>query len=208
MDYLGTPVFLEQPNRQLSVQEPQQLEAVVMDARTGVRTVEPRSPVPTKSRQMEMLAMDLGEAYVLRAFLHARVGRQKAFWSPTWQRDLVLAAAALSGAGDIVVRECGYATRLWPSSPARRHLLLLPPAGGAPLTRRVFAAVSNGDGTETLTLIGPAGETTHGVAIATTWLVCFLLLRRLDDDQVLFRWRGGAAVVPLPFRELPAEVPA
>jgi len=205
--YLGTEVLLEQPNRVLSVSEPQQLAATVMDARTGLRKIEVRQSAPARSRELEMLAMDLGEAYELRQVLERRRGRQKAIWVPTWQRDLVLTAAAAAGSGTITVRECGYATRIWPHAAARRHLLLLAPGGATTLLRRVSVAVTDGS-TETLTLVGPGGETTHGVEIAATWLVCFLRLMRLDRDEIAWRWRGGTAAVALPIREIPAEAPA
>ena len=205
--YLGTEILLDVPHRVLIAQESHEVSTVVMDAQTGVRTVEVRDPVPARSRELEMLATDLGEAYELREFLHRRRGRQKALWLPSWQQDLVLDASELATSGTITVKACGYASNIWPLSPAKRHLMLRS-RGGTTLLRHVDVAVDNGDGTETLTLTGPNGETQHGVAIDTSWLVSFLRLVRLDRDEVEFSWQGGVATVRIPIREIPQEVPA
>lgn len=205
--YLGAEILTIAPNRQGPTPQGQKLDPIVHDPVTRPPTVQTPNTQPSAGRSVEFLTMDLGRVADLRTFLAARKGRQKPFWLPSWQKDLVIAAAAGAGVGTLVIRECGYATRIWPAGAARRHVLLRSPAGVI-VPRRVSLAVSNGDGTETLTLIGPAGETTHGVAIDTTWLAMLMRFMRLDDDNVAFEWDGPVARLEIPVRELTAEVVA
>jgi hypothetical protein len=207
MNYLGVPFLSTNPNRVFSAAERQRLKATVMDAQTGPRTVTAPTSVPAKSRSIEVLALDLGKIYELRQHLMACQGKLKPFWVPSWQRDLVLAASSGSGVGTITIKECGYATRIWPSGAARRHLAIRKPGGSVMLLRRVTAAVSNGNGTETLTLVGPAGETTLGVAVAIDWLVMFIRYVRLDEDEIFIEWTGKAARCELPITDLVEETP-
>jgi hypothetical protein len=208
MDYLGVPVLTTNPNRVPSIRENQRLEKEVLDAKTTPATVRPPTRVPSRARTYELLSLnDAARAHEFRQFLMARQGRLKPFWAPSWQRDLVLAQASGSGVGTIVIRECGYATRIWPTGAARRHLVLRSPSGTL-VMRRVASAVSNGNATETLTLIGPAGETTLGIAVGVDWLVMFARYVRLDADEIQFRWRGKVAQLELPVIDLSAETPA
>lgn len=208
MNYLGVPFLTARPNRVFSAAERQRLEATVMDAQTGPRTVTPPTRVPAKSRSIEFLSFDdLGQVYELRKHLMTCQGRLKPFWTPSWQRDLVLAQSSGSGVGTITIKECGYATRVWPSGTARRHLALRGRTGTL-LLRRVTAAVSNGNGTETLTLIGPAGEATLGVAVSIDWLVMFARYVRLSEDEIFIEWTGKAARCELPITDLVEETPS
>lgn len=136
-----------------------------------------------------------------RDFVDSRMGSLVPFWVPTWREDLTLAQQAPANTSGIVVKESGYATRMFPDV-ARRYLAIQNPAGGW-IYRKVTSASSNGT-TETLTL-----DATVGTLLQAGTAVSFLVLCRLDSDKAAIEWNDvtfGQAETK--FVEIPKEVPA
>jgi hypothetical protein len=200
--YLGAELVTRQPGRMLRPDEAQSLAVVELDNTSGVRTV--RAPVrqPAKSRSFEMPAFDLGAAYEARRLMYQQVGMQRAFWIPSWQRDLPIAAAAIAGATTIAVHECGYATNIFPAGVAKRHVVLRSPSGASVQARKVTNATTDGS-TETLTL-----DTPLSAGIDSSTLAMFLRYVRFDADEMTFEWDGRATFVALPVVDLSEETPA
>jgi hypothetical protein len=209
MLYQGVELYLDQPFGQTPGGLANDQAHGVIDPTTGLRTVIDEADLPAEERSHDWFSFNLGDVYKLRAFFQARGGRLKPFWMPSWRRDLELSVGAASGSSTITIRACHYTSLMWPSNGARRHLYLKNPApGGTSLVRHVTAAVDNGDGTETLTLVGPAGETTLGIAVATSWAVMFLRYVRFAEDRLRFEWPARfIARATISVRELPLEVP-
>lgn len=205
--YLGTDVLEVELQNDSAMPTGHESPVNVLDSKTGPRTLEVLNQLAPSLRTLELTAFDLGAAAVIRRFVQARRGRQRRFWAPSWQRDFVHSSAAGSGSSTITVLGWGYATGVFPLGNARRHIRLRSPSGQL-YYRRVTAAVHNLDGTETLTLQGPNGETSLGVASDSTWQVSFMRMGRLDSDEISFAWDGGVMSTVLPFRELTQEVAA
>jgi hypothetical protein len=134
-----------------------------------------------------------------------RRGRYTPCWVPTWRQELTLAEPAGSGDTELTIVDVGYTTSLFPSE-ARRHLAIITATAGVRTItpRRVTDALENGDGTEMLTL-----EAASGIALPIDTMIAYLVLARLDSDDVELLWyhyQAAEAVVRLV--ELPRELEA
>lgn len=117
----------------------------------------------------------------MKRFLATVRGRQRAFWLPTWRRDL---AAVSSGVGTLTIAgpddEDG-AFFSW--YPARKDIQIVQ-ANGTITRVTVTAAIDNGDGTITLTI----GATLSGSAIT---MVSWLELCRFESDAITVRFEDA-----------------
>lgn len=128
-------------------------------------------------------------------WFHARRGRLKPFWMPTFQQDFDIVSGL--GTASLTVKSSGYTTYMTDSS--RRQLAFCEP-NGTITHREVTSVVNNGNGTETLTL--------DGTAPAGTSKVSFLLYGRLESDTLRIEWDNSVtAQCTISFIELPNEVP-
>lgn len=154
------------------------------------------------SRNFTWTAKDRPEIGAMLAFIDARRGRYRRFWTPTYGGEIPLAAAASSGASTIVIRFIGY-TRSMFAVVARRYLVVLRPQGTF-FTLKVTGAADNGNGTETLNLGSSLPED-----VPASRIICYLALCRLENDDTPVRWQNAqVAEADFQFRELPLEVPA
>ena len=114
------------------------------------------------------------ERWALRVQLHTLKGRSRAFWAPTWNNGIRLAADAVMGATTITVVYAGL------SLGSGTGDLFVKRADGSTLALRYTAAVSGGS-TETLTL---STGLPSALAVASIQTFCRLLRVRLDSDRV------------------------
>ncbi|HEY9819105.1 MAG TPA: hypothetical protein V6D20_25330 [Candidatus Obscuribacterales bacterium] len=131
-----------------------------------------------------------------RQFYHAHKGRQKAFWLPTFKRDLDLVESAGSGDPVIVVTTVGDPTTLY----IGRHIGVFLRDG----TRiyREITGVTNGDDPGTkdiqITALGVA------VAPADVLYICFVNKVRSNTDTITFEHRlNGYSIHSLSTIEVP-----
>lgn len=134
--------------------------------------------------------------WAVRGWLHARRGRQRGFWWPSWRADLSLAANISAGATTLHVQAIG-----WPDLYGVRDILILT-TSGTMYFRRVLAAASGAPGQEDLSLDSAIGV---ALTMAQVRLICLLTFMRLDSDKVEIRRGGGLrADISLPVVEEPA----
>lgn len=171
----------------------------ILDNRTGIRSSVANTAAPSNVRSHTWFCGSRAEAKVLRDFVDARKGRAVPTWCPTWQQDLTLFQAA-SGT-NIRVKACDYASRLYGSTNARRHLMLRDATG--PSYHKVTSILTPGSGYEDLA-ISPALPRTF----QTTALVSFLIYSRMETDEAEILWyAGNVCDSVLQFRDLPRETP-
>ena len=176
----------------------------ILDAGMGPRAAESPEIAPSAVRSYLWQADSHAEVAALRQFVDDCKGRLEAFWLPTLVYDLTWANAPGTGS-TLTIHSIGYSAGLFPGSGARRHLSFRQRFGTVRMYRMVTAAVDNGDGTETLTLDSPLDT---AVTDPGDWIISFLRLCRMEDDQITIDWQGQAyAEAVLRFHELPAEAP-
>lgn len=125
-----------------------------------------------------------------RVWLHGLRGRQRAFWLPTWGRDLILAAPVAAADTALIV-----ASDADPASLIGRSLMIDLPEG--PLFRRITAAGFDALGLR-LTIATP------GVALPVGTPLHWLTKVRLDADRIELRHLAARTELSLAAIKVPA----
>lgn len=148
--------------------------------------------VPTTSQTKRSFTMrwDLAtraELWALRQWLHARKGRQRAFWLPTWARDLEPLAGIGAAAMQIRVRAIGWVNAS-PSEAGDDRDIMIRTVAGALYYRRVTAVDAGGAGEELLTIDSALGS---AIALAEIDRVSFVYLARQSADRIEIEHQAG-----------------
>ena len=197
--YLGFDVLERRPNMREAVTDVSPRSLAIHDPGLGAREVQARDLAPAFQRSHLWTAQGLQAIADLRTWLAARKGRAVPFWVSTLRQDLILAAPANAADAALTIEAIGYARFAYPHK-ARRHLALHLP--GATLYRQV-ATATEGGATEALALTSALGTS---VPLGT--LVSYLVLCRLDSDEIELVWHTDQLVeASIAFREIPEEVP-
>lgn len=164
LDVLTDPAVLRQP---LAESIAQSVEYI--DNGFGPIVIEPM--LTHVQRRSTITLMDRGAArWTRRRWLHALRGRQRAFWLPTWGRELVLQAAVTSSATSVIV-----ATAADPGVWIGRHVMFDIASG--PVFREITDAAYDALGIR-LTIAAP------GKSMPVTTPVHLLTRVRLDTDRI------------------------
>jgi len=133
--------------------------------------------------------------WALRKWIHARRGKQRAFWLPSWNTDLIILENVVSTASAITVSPIGYPLYYGVKD------IMVQLKNGTQIFARVTSGSTNGDGNEVLTLSAQIGAT-----FATTDIdfVCFMSHARFDSDQVVFSHKDvGQVAATIAIAETP-----
>lgn len=183
LDVLTDPTVVRQP---LAETLGQTVEAI--DNGIGPIVLEP--VLTHVQRRSTITLIDRGSARLTRRrWLLSLRGRQRAFWLPTWGRELVLQAAATSGATSIIVAPLAD-----PSVWFGRHLMIDHPTG--PVFRDVTAAAWDALGIR-LSIAAP------GKSIALGTPIHLLLKVRSDADRIELMHGPNRTELALPLIETP-----
>ena len=184
LDVLTDPAVLRQP---LAETLGQTVEAV--DNGFGPVVLEP--VLTHVQRRSAITLIDRGPARLTRRrWLLSLRGRQRAFWLPSWGRELVLQAAVTSGATSLVV-----APLTDPSVWIGRQLMIEHPTG--PVFREITAAAWDALGMR-LTIAAP------GKSIALGTPIHLLVKVRSDADRIELAHGPNQTELVLPLIEVPA----
>lgn len=203
--YQGFDVLELNYNRIGRIEERVRRKFVLLDSVTGSRQTDEQSPAPAPTRPFSWLAFGREEIATMRSFLEDRKGRAVPFWLPSFQWDLSLNQDLDQAETNLQIRWVRYASLMFGTLGARRHIALWDLGVGSFEYYEVTAASDPGDGiTEALT-ISPAAARDYQ---ATRTVISFLKLCRLEDDSVEIRYPSGdVAEATIDVRELPLEAP-
>jgi hypothetical protein len=123
------------------------------------------------------------DLWALRQWLHARRGRQKPFWLPTYNQDFTLAATITALTTDIEITG-GRALSVYGTFPCDFMMEL---NDGSVYYRRIVTATTAPGGNTTLSIDSAIGRevTRHQVVL---W--CFMDLVRFNSDAITLRHRN------------------
>ncbi|MDX5369885.1 MAG: hypothetical protein LPL29_10965 [Alphaproteobacteria bacterium] len=184
LDVLTDPAVLRQP---LAETLGQTVEAVG----SGFGPIVLESVLTHVQRRSTVTLIDRGTARLIRRrWLLSLRGRQRAFWLPTWGGELVLQAAATSGATSIVVVPLAD-----PSVWIGRHLMIDHPTG--PVFREITAAIWDALGIR-LSISAP------GKSIALGTPIHLLVKVRSDADRIELTHGPNRTELALPLIETPS----
>lgn len=146
----------------------------VFDNGSGPVTIDQERAYPDRTEVLSMDPQNRAEVWRMRKWLHARRGKQRTFWLPGWNRDLVLLENVGSAATSITVRPIGYPLYYGTTD------IMVVLNSGTILFNRVLSASTDPSGNEVLAMSG-----SFGVAFNVTDidLVCFMKHVRLDTDN-------------------------
>lgn len=146
----------------------------VFDNGSGPVTIDQERAYPDRTEVLSMDPQNRAEVWRMRKWLHARRGKQRTFWLPGWNRDLILLENVGSAATSITVRPIGYPLYYGTTD------IMVQLNNGTLLFNRVLSAATDPSGNEVLAM-----SASFGVAfnVADINLVCFMKHVRLDTDN-------------------------
>lgn len=131
----------------------------------------------------------------LRKWVHARRGKQRAFWLPSWNPDLILKELVTSTSLSLVVAPIGY-----PLYYSTKDIMVLL-KNGTKLFARITSGENHANGSEILYLTAGIGG---GFTPEDVDLICFISHVRLDSDQITFSHPNyGQISTSIPVTEVP-----
>lgn len=146
----------------------------VFDNGSGPVTIDQERAYPDRTEVLSMDPQNRAEVWRMRKWLHARRGKQRTFWLPGWNRDLVLLENVGSAATSITVRPIGYPLYYGTTD------IMVVLNSGTILFNRVLSASTDPSGNEVLAMSGSFGVAFN---VADVDLVCFMKHVRLDTDN-------------------------
>lgn len=174
--YAGNDIYFDCPLLDGDgVQDGYMARIDVMDELTGL--VDTKSPwaANRRTRQHKVFRKDRAESWDYRQWLHRRAGQYRAFWMPTFSRDIrIITTGAL--ATQLLIHDDGYESR--------EHIAVRTVAG-AWVTRAVDTVARIDTDTLQITL-----ATSLGIDAAEVDIACYLILYRLAADRVEIEHMG------------------
>jgi hypothetical protein len=175
--YKGYYVFNKEPNwidgMSLGLSRP-----VEMLQNLGVQIIYTREPESEYALEAKYLWNGVSECSEIRGFFDTTLGKWKQFWTPTWQRDVVITGAISSSDTTITIEDIEYASYWAQNTIIGRYLFILLP-DGTELYRKVVGWPSDTQ----LTLGSQIGYNVSADYVDRV-LVSFLLPTRFEIDTM------------------------
>lgn len=135
------------------------------------------------------------QRWAARRWIHSRRGRQKAFWLPSWNPDLILLEDVGPTGAALTVRPIGYPLYYGVKD------IMVQLKNGSRVFARVLSGSVDSNGNEVLSLAAQVGT---GFTVADVELICFMSHVRLNTDRVEIRHTyAGRATTVVPVMETP-----
>ncbi len=147
----------------------------VFDNGSGVVSIDQKTAYPDRTEMLTLDPQNKAQVWATRKWLHARRGKQRTFWLPGWNRDLVLLENVGSSATSLTVRPIGYPLYYGVTD------IMVRLNTGVLLFNRILSATTDPSGNEILSMAGPFGV---AFLVSDIDLVCFMKHVRLDTDNV------------------------
>jgi hypothetical protein len=130
-----------------------------------------------------------------RKWIHARRGRQKAFWLPSWNPDLILLEDVGSTAAALTVLPIAYPLYYDITN------IMVQLKSGVQVFARVTSGATNEQGNEVLVLDGQIGT---AFTVAQVEFICFMSHVRFNSDRIdISHDAAGRASMSIPCLETP-----
>jgi len=196
----GLPIFPFRFNRTESFEFTSSAQNVVETDDVGQTAAVVTETRPRESIKGTTLLCSRNDVATLMAWFAQTLGRGTAVWVPSDQPDLFFVSQNV-GLTTLTAVTVGYAANDFANT--ARRMILVRDQSNAWHARLVTAAVSNGDGTETLTLESALPALTNFALISQL----YLMRSELDELKLTFDAQLVASC-DLQFTELPTEIDA
>lgn len=176
--YRGFPVLTQRPEWSRDPGADYERKIATLDLGQAPPLVDDESgiPIPIYTQRWTLTTRAATEDF--RRWLFARRGKQKAIWTPTFARDLIIKTTVAAAQQNIDVEIAGL--KNYAAAGVHRRDLRIETRSGAVYYRRASAYVEVDATTERLTLDAPLGVEYEPDEFA---LVSWMALARLDSDS-------------------------
>uniref|UniRef100_A0AAU8GRU9 Tail assembly protein n=1 Tax=Pseudomonas phage PAKlein3 TaxID=3230132 RepID=A0AAU8GRU9_9VIRU len=166
-----------------------------MDNGSGPVSVDIKNSWVDSAKSITFDLLDRQERWRARRWLHSLRGKQKAFWLPTWNPDLILLEDVGSAGTTLTVSPVGYPLYYGVKD------IMIQLKNGTQIFSRVLGGATDPNGNEILSLDGPVGV---DFTVQEVEFICFLSHVRLNSDRIDIRHDyAGRAVTSIPVVETP-----
>jgi len=186
LTYLGSQVVTDPIAIVNGAQESYSKATELLDSVTGPLFKYPIYPKVDKSSLLGWYLESRPEYWSQLLWVHSIKGRQKSFWCPSWNSDLLITRAIWNGDEEVEVAANNFSSRF--TIPVDFAIIS---AGTVGWTFRVVGVEAGDPGKEILTLASPF---IGNVALGDISSTCKLTLCRFSGDRVEFSHRPGASV--------------
>lgn len=165
------------------------------DNGSGAITVDIKNNWVSSAKVITFDTLTRVERWATRKWIHSRRGRQKGFWLPTWNPDLILLEDVSSVGAALTVRPIGYPLYY------RVKDIMVQLKNGTPIFARVLSGAVDSNENEVLALEAAVGT---GFTVADVDFICFMSHVRFNSDRVEIRHEyAGRIVSTIPVMETP-----
>jgi hypothetical protein len=152
------------------------------------------------SEHIQVLNFDIttrSELWAVRGWLHSRYGKQKRFWLPSWNADLVLVSGVSSTSTTLTCTAIDYALYYDTKD------IMIQKMDGTRLYNRVLSATTDSNGDEILLLENQVGE---DLQVSDVDFISFMSHARFNTDRVRLQHSYADRVrISIPVVETPEE---
>lgn len=180
--YRTLPILIDQPVYSGKREATYEARVVELDNSISNPSYEVENPNINSTTDYIWVKKNKKEIFDLKKWLHARYGRLKTIWVPSWDEDMEVYSNSFLGSSTLNIYNMGYARHVV-GKINRRDIMILYKDGTYDI-RRVLSATDQGEYEE---LYMDAGST-KDMSPETIKLICYVELKRLTSDALEFQW--------------------
>lgn len=195
--YRGKPVMIDRSAVVGDLRERIARTVDVFDNGSGPLLIDTQTDWVRNLQTLSFSKRTRQDIWNLRRWIHARRGRQRGFWMPSWNKDLVILEDVGPTGSALTIRPIGYPLYYGIKD------IMIQLRNGTRLFVRATSGATNPEGNEVLALSGQVGT---GFTAANVEFACFMTHCRFDSDRVTFRHGdAGRVTVSIPIAETPEQ---
>lgn len=165
------------------------------DNGSGPITVDIKTNWVNGAKSISFDTLTRADRWAARKWIHARRGKQKSFWLPSWNPDLILLQDVGAAGSALTVRPIGYPLYYGVKD------IMIQLKDGTRIYSRVLSGATDPDGNEVLSLESSVGTAVNVVDVD---LICFMSHVRFNTDRVEIKHSySGRASMSIPVMETP-----
>ena len=150
--------------------------SVYVDNGQGPVVIETKQDYSNFARYIGKYTKTMSDVWNLRTWLHSRYGKQKAFWLPSWNEDIVVVKDIAST--DTYINIKNIKLDIYGNLPKHTRLVL---NDGTVFYRNILVATELSEDEEEIEIDSSLGQS---VSISDIWIWSFMDLVRLNSDKV------------------------
>lgn len=190
----GADLYLDRNMVVSSVAETLYTDVEVLDNSFGVRVLMPQRDFSEHKQVLSFDCQTRDQLWEAKQWLYSLKGRQKSFFLPSWNRDLIPVSDLTGADTTLLVHSINYHLYY-----AEKDIIFFL-SDGTYLVKQATAGSDAGGGLESITLDSSIGQE---IPLSDLDRICFLSHVRLDSDRFEVHYTGSGATIVVPVKEVP-----